>query len=267
MGHRPRADILPDQSVHHAGPDAPSADWLLCLHLLLPARVASCRLPCELYWRDERFNGIVRDLNETGALIRVRKQLLQGDGPLLCIVKNRIGNRIAVEGRICRQFEVSSTAVEIGLKFINVDEKTADSLVVAAFGDSRTWNQPESEPGIFKSFWSLLRVFSRVGKLERKSNRMDLRMSYREHCLLVLADRTLEGTVAEISATGLSVNFSGTVDLVGENGTLNMKSVALKVRRIWTMQCEVGGKTFGGLALRRICPILKFLHRRAGSAT
>jgi hypothetical protein len=145
---------------------------------------------------------------------------------------------------------VSSTAVEIGLKFIDVDEKTADSLVVAAFGDARTWNQPESEPGIFKSFWLLLRVFSRVGKPERKSNRMDLRLPYREHCLLVLADRTLEGTVAEISATGLSVNIPGTVDLVGENGTLNMKSIALKVRRRWTMQCE--GGVLAGFTIERV---------------
>jgi len=208
------------------------------------------RLPCELYRSDERFNGIVRDLNETGALIRVHKQLLQGDGPLLCIVKSRIGDRIAVKGRICRQHEVSSTAVEIGLKFIDVDGKTADSLVVAAFGDSRAWNQPESEPGIFKSFWSLLRVFSRVGKPERKSNRMDLRLPYRERCLLVLADRTLEGTVAEISATGLSVNIPGTVDLVGENGTLNLKSVVLKVRRRWTMHCE--GVVLAGFTIERV---------------
>lgn len=208
------------------------------------------RLPCELYRRNERFNGIVRDLNETGALIRVNKQLLQGDRPLLCIVKNRIGDRIAVKGRIIRRREVSSTAVEIGLKFIDVDEKTADSLVVAAFGDSRAWNQPESEPGIFKSFWSLLRVFSRVGKPERKSNRMDRRRPYQERCLLVLADRTLEGTVAEISATGLSVNIPGTVDLVGDNGIVNMKSVALKVRRRWMMQGE--GVVSAGFTIERV---------------
>jgi hypothetical protein len=54
----------------------------------------------------------------------------------------------------------------------------------------------------------------------------------------VLPNRTLEGTVEEISATGLSVNIPGTVDLVGENGTLYVESFALKVRRIWAMQCE-----------------------------
>jgi hypothetical protein len=34
------------------------------------------------------------------------------------------------------------------------------------------------------------------------------------------------------------VNMPGTVDLVGENGTLYVKSFALKVRRRWAMQCE-----------------------------
>jgi hypothetical protein len=34
------------------------------------------------------------------------------------------------------------------------------------------------------------------------------------------------------------VNIPGTVDLVGENGTLYVESFALKVRRIWAMQCD-----------------------------
>ncbi|HSQ91364.1 MAG TPA: hypothetical protein VLM19_04220, partial [Nitrospiraceae bacterium] len=56
--------------------------------------------------------------------------------------------------------------------------------------------------------------------------------------VLVSSNRTLEGTVEEISATGLSVNIPGTVDLVGENGTLYVESFVLKVRRVWVMQCE-----------------------------
>jgi hypothetical protein len=128
--------------------------------------------------------------------------------------------------------------VEIGLKFIDVDEKTADSLIVAAFSDSNAWNQPEVEQGIFRSLWSLLRVFRKVVKKSRKSHRIDFRFPYQEKCLLVLPDLTLEGTVEQISPTGLSVNMLGTVDLVGENGTLYVKSFAFQVRRRWAMQCE-----------------------------
>ena len=196
------------------------------------------RLSCQLVRGEERLNGIVKDINETGVLIRVNKKFLKGDAPILCSIEDLLGDRLSVKGRICRQEEVSSNAVEIGLKFIDMDEKTADSLIVAAFSDSGTWNQPEIEPGIFWSLWSLLRVFGKVVKTSRKSNRSDLRLPYRERCLLVLPDRTLEGTVAEISATGLSVNIPGTIDLVGENGTIYVASFSLKVRRRWGMQCE-----------------------------
>src|SRR4029078_8186606 len=75
------------------------------------------RLSCQLVKGEERLNGVVKDINETGALIRVNKRCLKGDGQILCSVKNRVGDRITVKGRICRQEEVSSNAVEIGVKF------------------------------------------------------------------------------------------------------------------------------------------------------
>jgi cellulose synthase (UDP-forming) len=196
------------------------------------------RLLCQLIRADERFNGIVKDINETGALIRVNKQFLKGDGSILCSVKNQMGDRLTVKGRLCRHKEVSSNAVEIGLKFIDVDKKIADSLTAATFSDSRAWNRPEVEPGIFQSLWSLLGVFRKLVNPSRKSLRSDLRLPYLENCVLVSPNSTLEGTVEEISATGLSVNIPGTVDLVGENGTLYVESFVLKVRRVWVMQCE-----------------------------
>ncbi len=208
------------------------------------------RLPCELVTAEERFSGTVEDINETGALIHVNRQLLRGNDHLLFSIISPMGDRLTIESRICRQERVSSDAVEIGLKFIDVDEKTADSLIVAAFSDSRVWNQPEVEPGIFQSLWSLLRVFRKVVKTSRKSHRSDFRLPYRENCLLVLPDRTLEGTVEQISATGLSVNIPGTIDLVGENGTLYVESVVLKVRRRWAMQCE--GTVLAGFTIEQV---------------
>jgi hypothetical protein len=66
----------------------------------------------------------------------------------------------------------------------------------------------------------------------------------------VLPDRTLEGTVEQISATGLLVNIPGTVDLVGESGTLYVESVALRVRRRWAMQSE--GTVVAGFAIEQV---------------
>ena len=208
------------------------------------------RLPCELIAAGERFSGTVEDMNETGALIHVNRQLLEGNDHLLFSVINLAGDRITIESRMCRQERVSSDAIEIGLKFIDVDDKTGDSLIAAVFSDTRVWNQPEVEPGIFRSLWSLLRVFKKIVKTSRKSHRSELRLAYRENCRLVLPDRTLEGTVEQISATGLSVNIPGTVELVGENGTLYVESIALKVRRRWAMQCE--GTVLAGFTIEQV---------------
>ncbi len=208
------------------------------------------RLPCELIAAGERFSGTVEDMNETGALIHVNRQLLEGNDHLLFSVINLAGDCLTIESRMCRQERVSSDAIEIGLKFIDVDDKTGDSLIAAVFSDTRVWNQPEVEPGIFRSLWSLLRVFKKIVKTSRKSHRSELRLAYRENCRLVLPDRTLEGTVEQISATGLSVNIPGTVELVGENGTLYVESIALKVRRRWAMQCE--GTVLAGFTIEQV---------------
>jgi cellulose synthase (UDP-forming) len=208
------------------------------------------RLPCELIAGGERFSGTVEDMNETGALIRVNRQLLEGIDHLLFSVTNLAGGCLTIESRMCRQERVSSDAIEIGLKFIDVDEKTSDALVAAIFSDSQAWNQPEVEPGIFQSLWSLLRVFKKVVKTSRKSHRNDPRIPYQDHCLLVLPDRTLEGTVEQISSTGLSVNIPGTVELVGEQGILYVESVALKVRCRWAMQAK--GTVVAGFAIEQV---------------
>jgi hypothetical protein len=208
------------------------------------------RLSCELITAGERFTGTVKDMNETGALIHVNGQLLERNDQLLFSVTNPAGDCLTIESRMCRQQRVSSDAIEIGLKFIDVGEKTGDSLIATVFSDSSAWNQPEAEPGIFQSLWSLLRVFKKVVKTSRKSHRSALRLPYRENCRLVLPDRTLDGTVEQISPTGLSVNIPGTVDLVGENGTLYVESVALRVRRRWVMQAE--GTVVAGFAIEQV---------------
>ncbi len=63
-------------------------------------------------------------------------------------------------------------------------------------------------------------------------------------------DRSLKGTVQEISVTGLSVTMPGTVDLIGEKGTLYVESVALKVRRRWMMQCD--GVVVAGFTIEQV---------------
>jgi hypothetical protein len=208
------------------------------------------RLSCELFTEEERFSGTVEDLNESGALIHVNRQLLGGKDHLFFSVISPMGDRLTIESRICRQERVSSDVVEIGLKFIDVDAKTADSLIAVMFFDSRAWNEPEVEPGIFRSLWSIFRVFRMVFVKSRTSHRRYVRVPYRQDCRLVFQGRTLDGTVDKISKTGLSVYIPGTVDLVGETGILYVESVALTVRRSWAMQCE--GAVVAGFTIEQV---------------
>ena len=46
------------------------------------------------------------------------------------------------------------------------------------------------------------------------------------------------------------MNIPGTVDLVGETGTLYVESCALKVRRSWAMQCE--GTVVAGFTIEQV---------------
>ncbi|MBH0196691.1 MAG: glycosyltransferase [Nitrospira sp.] len=86
------------------------------------------RLSCLVVRGTERLSGVVQDINETGARVRVNKQLLQGEGPIFCLVKTRLGAPLMLKGTLCRQEPVSSNAVEIGLQFVDVDERTSDAL-------------------------------------------------------------------------------------------------------------------------------------------
>lgn len=195
-------------------------------------------LPCQMVAGPQHFNGIVRDLNETGALVAAEEQVLNGQGHVLFSVQTPAGDRLTVKGQIRRQERMPDGQVEIGLKFVELDEKMTDALIAATFSDPRAWNQPESEPGLFRSLWSLFRVFRILIIRSRTSQRRYLRVPYRQDCRLEFPSTSISGTIGQISSTGLSVNIPGTADLVGERGMLYVDSFALKVRKTWAMQCD-----------------------------
>ncbi len=196
------------------------------------------RMPCELIAGEERVSGTVEDINETGVLIRASQQVLRGEDRILLSLISSTGDRITIGGKICRQKIMSSGLIEIGLNFVDVDRKAADSLIAATFSDHRHWNQPEVEPGIFRSLWSIIRVFRMIFAKSRRSHRYQRRGVFEQTCRLLCQGRTLHGTVGTISKSGLSAKFAGTVDVIGEYGTLQVESLSFKVRRCWAMQCD-----------------------------
>jgi len=194
---------------------------------------------CELLTRADRLSGMVEDINENGVLILASREVsAEKSECVLFSIKNSLGDRLTVEGRISRQERLSKNTIEIAVKFIDVDEKTTDALIAATFSDPHGWNAPEVEPGILRSLWAVFRVFRMMFAKARISHRRYTRVPYRQDCRLVCQGWVMNGTVGEISVAGVSVNIPGTVDLVGEEGTLYVDSIALKVRRQWAMQCD-----------------------------
>ncbi|MBH0203539.1 MAG: glycosyltransferase [Nitrospira sp.] len=198
------------------------------------------RLACELVTDEQRIQGAIVDINETGACVHITKKPSQGTlhGQLLCKIKDRRGVQITLKARICRQSGLSSHQMEIGLKFVEIDDTQTAALIAMTFSDSSIWNQPNVEPGIFQSLWSVCRVFHKVVATSRPSQRQFLRMPYRHDCRLVFRNRIVPGTLEQVSQTGLSVNIPGSLDLVGARGMLYMGACSFKIRRTWVKQCE-----------------------------
>jgi cellulose synthase (UDP-forming) len=208
------------------------------------------RLPCELILGTERFQGLVMNLNETGALVRVNKRFLSEEDQVVCIIKNQADDHITVHGEVRRHAAISPNAVEVGLKFLDVDQKTAESLIVAAFADPRLWNRPEDDPGIWRSLWSVLRVYKKLFQRFRTSRRYELRIPCRERCRLIAGSRMLDGTIEQVSETGLLMTVQGTADYVAEHGTLLVEKAQLKVRRCWVRQS--GQTVLAGFLVERV---------------
>ncbi|HEX5647852.1 MAG TPA: glycosyltransferase [Nitrospira sp.] len=208
------------------------------------------QMPCRLTVGDKQLEGVVQDLNETGALMHTSEQVLEDATRLLFSIEGVAGERITLNAMICRQERLSSNGVEIGLKFIDIDDKQTETVIATAFSDSSAWNQPETEPGIFRSLWSVFRVYRMVFVRSRTSQRRYLRSPYQQDCRLVFRDRILAGRLEKISQTGVSVNIPGTADLVGEVGTLYVDAFVLKIHRKWAMQCD--GTVIAGFTIEQV---------------
>jgi cellulose synthase (UDP-forming) len=207
------------------------------------------RRPCEVTASENRFSGVVVDINETGARIHLSEPLPNGHGRLRCRIKGTAGAYLTLEANVCRHIRLSSSAVEIGVKFIGVDERQTQALIALTFSDASVWNQPEAEPGIFRSLWSVICVFHKLFAKRRVSHRRSLRTPYQEDCRLVFQDRIVTGRVDEISQDGCSIQIPGTVDVVGERGILYVDRCSVKIRRVWASPCGETVKT--GFAIER----------------
>ncbi|MDR4469975.1 MAG: glycosyltransferase [Nitrospira sp.] len=192
---------------------------------------------CEVVTEKQHLQGVVADINETGACIHLSEPLADSEGRLRCRIQAAVGGEhLTLEAIICRQKRISATSVEIGAKFVEMEENDIRALIAMAFSDSSVWNQQEVQPGIFQSMWSVLRAFNKLFAKSRTSNRRHLRTPYRQECRLVFRDRIVAGKLDEISQEGFSVHIPGTVDLIDDQGVLYVDRISGKIRRTWVMQ-------------------------------
>ena len=208
------------------------------------------RRPCEVVTEKHCLHGVVVDINETGACLHLNEPIADDAGKLLCKIRGMAGEYLVLEAAICRQTRLSEATVEIGVKFVEVEEKQAEALIAMAFSDSSVWNQPETEPGIFRSLWSVVAAFHKLFSKSRMSNRRYIRTPYRQECRLVFRDRIVTGTFDEISEEGFSVHIPGTIDLIDDRGVLYVNGFSGKIRRTWVMQNK--DTVIAGFAIERI---------------
>ncbi len=208
------------------------------------------RIPCEIVAGTQHVKGLILDVNETGARVRLRERIQNDRDSLRCIVKSSTAAPLLLDATICRQKQLSSTMQEIGLRFVNMTQAQTEAVITLAFSDSAIWNQADIEPGVFRSLWSVFRAFRKIFAKSRTSYRQQLRRPYRHDCRLAFRDRIVTGTVDKISSSGLSVYIPGTVDHIGMKGMLFVDSFSLRVQRKWVQQCE--DRVLAGFTIERV---------------
>jgi cellulose synthase (UDP-forming) len=197
------------------------------------------KLSCTLFTGEEVYNGTTVDLCESGALIRMPAPALAMNdakrtkeftitltgprGYLLTLKAQLRGRRMAASGE-----------VELGVEFIDLDEKSVDALITAMFGDENVWNKTVASSGIWKNIWWLLSAIRVPFSFSRTSHRRTPRIPCNQVCQVIFSHQTLSGTIKNISEGGLMVEFSDPSQLGDEVGTVHMDDCVLQVRRMWS---------------------------------
>lgn len=191
------------------------------------------RMPCALLTEQTCRMGTVIDIHETGALVRTSYRIPQTQTSLFVRLPSVQGSPLIVKSRICHQEQIASDVVEMGVTFVDVEDRVSDRLVAGAFMDASRWNQPNVEPGIFRSLWSICRAFRKFFITTRLSHRHDERLSFRQPCRLKFRTSILSGTIEQISKSGVAIRLACATELPGEQGILYMRGCVLKVQPRW----------------------------------
>ncbi|MEO7862922.1 MAG: glycosyltransferase [Nitrospirales bacterium] len=197
------------------------------------------KVPCTVLIGTDLYDGMTEDLSETGALIhlppaaqavgkdQIRKECSMTLGGAMGAVLN-------LKVQLASQRSTVSGKAAFGVNFINADEKTIQALIAVMFGNENIWNQVAPQSGIWRNLWWLLCVMRVPFSLSRASFRLSRRIPCHRYCQGIFSRHTLGGTVINISEDGLLADFAGTIQQLGEEGTIHIDHCVIQVRRMWS---------------------------------
>lgn len=206
-----------------------------------------CQLPCRVITSGEHIEGLMVDLSEEGAKIQISRPNTDLPARVLIQLTDPQGNCVRISGKVRRQDRIGESDIAVGLAFSELDEKSVHVILRTLSADASIWNRPQSDPGIWGSFWALLSVFGRVWTRARRSRRGDERLKSTRPCDLIFEGQRIQCVLHDVSSGGFLIKTTAPAGQLRERGLVEMEGFTAHVRRMWAMDCH--GSTMAGFRI------------------
>ena len=199
------------------------------------------RLLCDISVGKTHVRVRTRDITEHGLSVYLKQPILASSQAAVVTIHGSRGAQLTMNGRIVRQEADATHGVEMGIEFVDVDERTTQGLIQELFSHNSWQDAAAHAPGVFQSLWSFVSsvrvLFSRM----RIRRRRTPRIVAQKHCVLSWQGLQLMCVTRELSMNGLSVMVPGSHALTHDPGVLCLQGIALKVSPVGVL--EKGTKT------------------------
>jgi hypothetical protein len=187
------------------------------------------RLPCELVTDKARVSGWTKDANEHGACVQVKEPLLVTSGLVTFHLADAWGAKVRIQAMITRQEKIGA-AIEVGVCFLEPAEAETKAITAHIFTPPSTWADSKmGEPGIWRSFRSLLTAYGSAWHLRRHARRHFPRLVRNLKCKITFHGRSYAGRTKDISFIGLAIAVDGNVEHESGPALIFLEGITLKV--------------------------------------
>lgn len=183
-----------------------------------------------LFVNGEGVSARVIDVNEQGAAVTVDRPIFTLQETVKFALTSSRGLLVTVTARIIRQEPNPSGGIDVGLQFDELDEQTRQILVDKMYGDPIPWEDGyRIQPGIGSSLRSLLQALTIPWRPLTWNRRSMIRVTGGILCQITAPSSVWQGRVQDMSFTGVSAFFSGTLQDSLTGALLELPGVTLKV--------------------------------------